>query len=506
MNDNTIARFTDERYCDKAAVQKMTQGSIMAEETWKRVLAYRQDHSTVIPFQSLRRKNWLLVWDDAIEAKIQLVDRQIQKAIEESIAPLRSDELEDFSKAAFLKILRAISLLESASMNDLSLKALFNGTYGESNQKHQAVINYYRILSDLCKKQPTEPDEIFIGDCLAKMLGQGEELTSFYRTSDPDRRAVLIQYKIDDPYPYAPASDIDWAMDGFEKWLESSSDSPFLKAAISLFIFDYVMPFERYSKEIGSLLAKMILALDYGPQAFYLPLEELFFTPGYDKAKENAQRYNDLTYVVLFIADQVRGWNDGIRSASRQAKIDRYRPEFTALTGEERRIADELNVAPKEESKPIQFFDIEEEESKPAPAEPVAPTPIPEPKPVVEEKPVPQNSVPPTKVISKEEFESASGRGGPSLSFKDEGLSDKEVKEYIRYLLETNPNLNRHQASFLASHCTMGRFYTIQQFKKHARCAYETARTSMDKLAKEGYYEKMQVKNKFVYTPRRKGE
>ena len=80
-------------------------------------------------------------------------------------------------------------------------------------------------------------------------------------------------------------------------------------------------------------------------------------------------------------------------------------------------------------------------------------------------------------------------------------MSDKEVKEYTQYLLESNPYLNKKQASFLASHCVIGHYYTIQQFKKFARCAYETARTSMEKLVEQGYYEKTKVKNKFVYIP-----
>ncbi len=85
-------------------------------------------------------------------------------------------------------------------------------------------------------------------------------------------------------------------------------------------------------------------------------------------------------------------------------------------------------------------------------------------------------------------------------------LSDKEVKETAKYLLETNPLLRKKQALFYASHCTIGRFYTIQDFKKAARCAYETARTSMDGLAELGFYEKKQIKNKFVYTPIKQGE
>ena len=68
-------------------------------------------------------------------------------------------------------------------------------------------------------------------------------------------------------------------------------------------------------------------------------------------------------------------------------------------------------------------------------------------------------------------------------------------------LLESDPLLRPAQAHFYVRHCTLGKFYTIQQFKKAEGCVYETARTSMDNLAKRGYYKREQVKNKFVYTP-----
>ena len=68
-------------------------------------------------------------------------------------------------------------------------------------------------------------------------------------------------------------------------------------------------------------------------------------------------------------------------------------------------------------------------------------------------------------------------------------------------LLEQDPFLKKGQAHFYVRHCTMGKYYTIQQYKKCEGCVYETARTSMDNLAKLGYYRREQVKNKFVYTP-----
>ena len=155
--------------------------------------------------------------------------------------------------------------------------------------------------------------------------------------------------------------------------------------------------------------------------------------------------------------------------------------------------------APAEERKeePITSaspFSSEEGEAEEEEEEEAADTPADEAK--AEKKP----SVAPKRIIDPSEL-----AGTKSLSLEPQRLSEREAKEYVLYLLETNPSLNKKQASFLASHCTMGRYYTIQNFKTYAKVAYETARTSMDKLASLGYYEKLQVKNKFVYTPVLKG-
>ena len=126
----------------------------------------------------------------------------------------------------------------------------------------------------------------------------------------------------------------------------------------------------------------------------------------------------------------------------------------------------------------------------------------------VQTVPLSQNRVPEKEETNEEKAKVPvipSLTNGNVPSSKD-SLSKSEIKDYIRYLLETNPNLNKKQATFLANHCTPGRFYTIQQFKDFASCVYETARTSMDKLAQEGYYEKLQFKNKFVYSPVKKGK
>ena len=61
--------------------------------------------------------------------------------------------------------------------------------------------------------------------------------------------------------------------------------------------------------------------------------------------------------------------------------------------------------------------------------------------------------------------------------------------------------LKKKEAYFYARHCTLGMYYTIDQFKKATKCVYETARTSMEHLVELGYYKKAPAGKKFVYTP-----
>jgi hypothetical protein len=129
------------------------------------------------------------------------------------------------------------------------------------------------------------------------------------------------------------------------------------------------------------------------------------------------------------------------------------------------------------------------------------PQPAPAPTPVkVAVAPVKKVTPVPAKPLEKIPEEPA------YTSVPSSNLSDREMKEYARYIVETNPRVRKPQAVFFASHSALGRYYTIQDYKRTMRCAYETARTSMDNLSAEGFYQKLQIKNKFVYTPIKQGE
>lgn len=78
---------------------------------------------------------------------------------------------------------------------------------------------------------------------------------------------------------------------------------------------------------------------------------------------------------------------------------------------------------------------------------------------------------------------------------------EEEIETIAIKLRQMFPQLKKKEAHFYAGHCTIGYKYTIDQFKTEEGTVYETARTSMDSLAKRGLYKKEKSKNKFVYSP-----
>ncbi len=331
------------------------------------------------------------------------------------------------------------------------------------------------------------------------------ELTKFYREEGPSAfRPTSIINGYD--YDKAPAKDIEVMMDHLFGMLKGT-DKLLINTLSALFYVAYIQPFDDLNYPLSILLAKDVYAGgSCGNSAFMLPLEGLLSDHAIMESIKECKKDGDLTYFILGCMNSLSRLLDVFTDQIQQARVSHYREEYETLSPEEEKRAEEIvkPSEPLEEPAPVEEPVEEVKVEEPTPVEEPEPQKIEE-EPVVEKK-EPKNALKPSGFITPEEMMETSSAPGYRFGVPANTLSDKEVKEYVRYLLETNPSLNRKQSTFLANHCTPGRYYTIQQYKSFCRCAYETARTSMDHLASEGYYEKLQVKNKFVYRPATKGE
>lgn len=522
MNNPTpiAIRYTDEIYATPAQVGKSLH-MVVYDDFWKQILAYREANKVVLPFGKIKGQPFYFTLTQPIRIKIQNFEHKIKDFLSFSRSMLLSKEKET-RNILLSPLLKEGAILEKSNINDLSIKMLLNFLYKESDNNHTSVVNYLTSLDYYLGQTPSAPNDDFLAGAYQKVLGQ-EELMDFYREKDFDKKVEHLAYIRDPDYPYAPHDLVEDSMEGLVGWLESDDFTPaFVHAFIAAYYLFYIKPFDQRNSLMASLLAKEVIAEDTGlSEAFALPFELLLKDSfrNSDAYKESKARC-DMTYALFEAINVFSLYLDNVTEQLKNLRISQYKDEYSVLGDEEKKIAEQIQL--KEETKEptqLSFLDAEETKKeekeeitfqKKAEVTPSSELSLQNNKEVtnVQTVPLSQNKVPEKEETNEEKAKVPvipSLTNGNVPSSKD-SLSKSEIKDYIRYLLETNPNLNKKQATFLANHCTPGRFYTIQQFKDFASCVYETARTSMDKLAQEGYYEKLQFKNKFVYSPVKKGK
>lgn len=486
-----VYRVTDARYLNELLF-RMEMRMVGSDAVWKKVLQYRASHRLFLaPLETLLRAPCYFTMTEAISQKVEQGERMLRRFAESLEAG--SEELR---RHALGRSLSAVNAFEECEMSPLAIKSVLNGTYRGNEDFHEPLLRYHAYLLELFSSRGEEalPDEDFLGEALARMEGV-EELSSYYRSRDFDQRpSRLWRFSPSADFEYCPMDRIEEAMGNLFQSLRN--ESPLLVKALSvLFFVSWLQPFDSHNDSLAALSAKRLLASEMGPGAYLLPVEPFLQDLRLDSNRTNVlletRRSGDLTYLLepflQRLSRETKDFEALEKSLAREAREEpaapeEVAPEEPALPDEEGEAFEEpAETAPeRKEEEEVPVLEEEEEEVLPIPAK-EAPRP-----PRKETLPEPRRSAP--------------------LPGAKPRLSEKETREYAQYLMETDPELSRKQASFLASHLEEGHHYTIQQFKKFARCSYETARTSMDRLARAGYYRKGQVKNKFVYTPIAKGE
>ena len=464
-------KYTDETYITRLGLRN-AMGTSLIDGFWNQILAYRDEHREKTSLFGVGRAPFRITKTQGTEAKFASFEDKLS-AYSNALSDLSLNPSAEkaFEKESLLSILNESSKLLSINPGDLTLKAMINGFYKNSGDEKEATL-YRHYLS--LKGDSKSPSEDGLGEMRFALLGH-DDVSSFYRGSD--FRSIYTTSIVGRTYTYAPYGEIEGMMDGFFSFVSSSPYPTGMKAIIALYFINFVKPFDENNELLAATFARAILSSGGLSGAAYLPLESLLVENA--RLKDllmETQNQSDLTYFVLYCYERLCAFFDRSISRINELKKETVGEEFVAIPQDEQAKAYEEIASASPKSEPP----AEE------PSEPKA-------------KEVP--------LLSEEEMKAFYESSGKSaIRSPSSSLSDKEVKETARYILETNPLIRKKQALFYASHCTLGRFYTIQDFKKSARCAYETARTSMDALAELGFYQKKQIKNKFVYTPIKQGE
>ena len=480
---------TDERYMTPNDVKVYFKTSLV-DYHWRYISEYRKQHAKQLVLRDINNHCFSLTLSPAIAQKMQAF-AELLKAFSERIDGFLTEAgfLEAFRKESFLPLLKTSCLLEGKDIPELTLKAMLTGMYRENDPEHAPILGHLAFLDSLLDGRAPAFEESLFASLLGKLNGN-VELVSFYR--EKNSRSRFMTNTASEIVEECPWRLIESKMNDLFASVERENIPVIAKAFLAAYFVAYLKPFDSHNDLIASLAAKAYLANQgYGKAMAFLPLENLMRKS--DKKKDicdSVQLYSDITYFVCYGIEQM--------TLALSSLLDVATRTVRLVLDEERNRLTPSDVGPSQESAEKDDERKPEEAGSPheeTPPQPVLPKPEETSLPEEKEKRVPEVPAFPAESV-----------GQLALNPPKSPLSDKEIRETARYILETNPNIRKPQALFFASHCTVGSFYTIQDYKKHARCVYETARTSMDNLAKEGFYRKLKFKNKFVYTPIKQGE
>ena len=494
MAGNDLAmRFTEDKYATKNEVARELK--ITSIDTfWANIQAYRSHFYHYLSIRTIEKNMIVFCGCPALISLTNSVEMKLMRANREygMILP-SSKQFKQLSNTFGREILSILNDFEKLGVGEDFYDSVLRHEVVSAIPQNMLLVNYLKALNYIKRAYVNNIDEDFLGELYCKLLGT-EELTEFYRSNEdrnPENRVL-----IDRVYTSAPKDAILSMMGYLFTFIANSKLNTTLKATIAFYYVNYVKPFSKYSEEMAVLLAKAILAHEaFGETVVDLPLEKLLLLPTEDTARVyvEVQKTADVTYFVnyafKFISAKCDEFLDDIANSKvAELKEDFYQADETPQ--------EEIPEAKEEKIETIDLFAASEEDEE---VEQVQEEVKPQPKPQVKEEMVVEQPV--VEQPKKKTVKVTYVQEELAVAYIPVALDEKQAILLEQDLLERDPELKKGEAKFYARHCTKGKKYTIAQYKKCLRCAYETARTSMDHLAELLYYRKEKIKNKYVYIP-----
>ena len=498
MPSNELAiRFTEGKYATKSEVGKELKMS-MFDNIWSNILSYRSGYNRYLSIKSIEKNQLVVCFCPSVNALVNSADMKLIRLMKESSRlSVTNGEVNRFEDECLIKSLKYVAAEHQCEASENYIRSLIHGDIREVSPDVRILSRYLDALNYVKKYHVNTIDVDFLAEIYSRLLGTSE-LTSFYRTTEDSNRENRVL--IDRIYTSAPVYLIEGMMESLFTFISTSTLSAATKASIAYYYINYIRPFSTFSDEVALLIAKAILAHDgLSELGVLLPLESLLVEQQEEITRlfVEVQKTCDTTYFVNFALKQMEGKCDDLFNYIAEMKANTLKQDFYR----------EDKPAPFQGQSVQQSLFDSVEETKPAPA-PVQPAP----QPVVQQEPV-KVVVQPQIVVEQPKVEVAKPVEQPvveepvsqqeqiAVSYIPPAIDEKQALRLEQHLLELDPSLRKHEARFYARHCTLGKSYTIAQYKRMIGCVYETARTAMDHLVELGYYRKDSSNKKFIYTP-----
>ncbi len=457
MERDFAIRFSDEAYLSKDEIKK-SMNLVNVDYIYSSIKTYRSYYARYYDFFSIERKPYVLCLTNGIINRLTSLEKKLNRII---YYPLKN-KIASLNEYFIKYILKKLSV--EYSLNGINEDIITSLLASKDNipLEYNVLIRYYNALKDIELKNANDISE----NTILRLYGilYRDDATCFKNLDEIIRKneETSVDENVDNHAKLCPVDKIKDNLISFLEAINNMDGFVFAKAIITIYYIRYLKPFDIFNEELAILLAKYILCKEE-PDSINIPLEILFefFDSNEDKKiMQNIEEESDLTYAIYSYIIKI--------DESLKFMLDAYEKSLANTIINEAYLPDEEKPQIDDNSSPS------EEDS-------------------FQEKKIDEIFTPvKTKLVFKQNV---------SMPVLPSGLNEVDAQVVAKNLIEICPTLKKQQAEFYAYHCTIGKYYTIQQYKLYNKVAYETARTSMDNLASLGFYKKEKILNKFVYTP-----
>lgn len=482
MARDTAVEFTELKYTSRKEMGNEL-GIQVPDEMWKKIVDYRTTYNSSLSIKDTDNRNLVFCLYPTLASKCKQVEEKLKKLVNENeaLGEITGDK-QHFRLTLQTNCLNMIAELNKISIEENRIKKLI-ASENPFDDGEERLLNYLSSLEFVEEHYKDKIDDNYLSELYSRITGI-TELTYFYRDSDmTDFPSITI---VGRSYNKAPSRLIEPMMDSLFAFTETNTVSALNKAIITYYYVLYVWPFREFNQEIALLMAKSVFShYSMSGLGAYAPIEKLSLEKDnyLSKLLNDVRLTADVTYFVSPLMNVFEKAIDEVTDFLKEYTANEIRRDFYQEDKTEEPKKEEIQEEKQE-------ININVDEAKP---EPVIEEPVEEKKQDVESTPVPE--------VSKEEVEKAPETIELAVSYIPQEIDEKAAKRLENHLLELDVRLKKGEAYFYARHCTIGMYYTIEQYRKALKCVYETARTSMDHLAELGYYKKTKYSKKYVYTP-----
>lgn len=449
MDRDYAYRYSDEKYLSKEDVKK-TMNLTNIDHIWDTIMEYRKLYFKVLDVFSNERKPFSVCFNNGLINRVINLEKKLMR-----LELLNSKyNIEEIKYKRILQIMCDFNNLDETS--DAVIEGIINSSLVNYPRQYNIINNYYLCLKDIdiCFASPLNENSLkrIYSILIYGRTNQIENIDSIYRITELSSN--YEPYSSFRHYEGAPSDKILLIMDTLFDFMNNSKGFKLIDGAILFFNIIYFKPFECFNEELAILLTKYYFSHEEEKLTLF-PIEKFINCLNDMEIKKTileCESTLDLTYFIHKFLDFI-----------------------------EELINDENKLLQHQEELLIQK-EVLVDDTKTESSEEI----------VKEEKRV---------IQPVNRYEGITFERKVSMPILPKGLDEADASIVASNLLELCPTLKKGQAEFYARHCTIGKYYTIQQYKEESSVAYETARTSMDNLAELGFYKKEKIRNKFVYTP-----